>query len=361
MKVAFISYDFGEYCIRLAGALAHDNRVLLVLPRQLSASYLNQLDHNLIFHAFDKPRLRQPLRQTALLVDIRRTILNFDPDVIHLQQGHFWFNFVLPFLRNYPLVLTVHDPRHHRGDIGANKTPQMIIDMGFRRADRLIVHSEAMKKVVAAEVGIGEGISHVIPHIGIGDDTACADIKEDGDKILFFGRIWEYKGLDYLIRAQPLITMRQPDARIIIAGSGENFARYRQMMVNPEKFEIHNHYISDSLCAKLFRRSSVVVLPYVEATQSGVIPLAYTFAKPVIATSVGSFPEQIEHNRTGLLVPPRDERALADAVLKLLQDKQLCRAFGRNGKQKITVECSPEAVARKTLAVYEQAVRAKGS
>jgi glycosyltransferase involved in cell wall biosynthesis len=132
------------------------------------------------------------------------------------------------------------------------------------------------------------------------------------------------------------------------------------MMVHPERFTVYNEYVSDDKRAELFRRSSVVVLPYIEASQSGVIPVAYTFGKPVVATTVGGLPEMVEDGRTGFLVPPRDEKALADAVVRLLRDRELRHQLGANGKQKIDAECSPEAVAQQTLAVYERALSDAG-
>jgi len=100
----------------------------------------------------------------------------------------------------------------------------------------------------------------------------------------------------------------------------------------------------------------MVVLPYIEASQSGVIPVAYTFAKPVIATTVGGLPEMVDDGQTGYLVPPRDERALANAVVRLLQDQTLRRRMGANGKLKVETECSPDQVAQQTSAIYHQAV-----
>jgi glycosyltransferase involved in cell wall biosynthesis len=61
----------------------------------------------------------------------------------------------------------------------------------------------------------------------------------------------------------------------------------------------------------------------------------------------------VDHGRTGYLVPPRDEQALADAIVCLLQDKELRHQLGVNGKRKIETECSPNAVAQQTIAVYQ--------
>ena len=90
--------------------------------------------------------------------------------------------------------------------------------------------------------------------------------------ILFFGRIWEYKGLEYLIKAEPLITKEVLDAKIIIAGTGENFKKYEEMMVHRDKFIVYNYRTPYKEGEELFQRCSVVVLPYIEAPQSGVVP-----------------------------------------------------------------------------------------
>jgi len=148
-----------------------------------------------------------------------------------------------------------------------------------------------------------------------------------------------------------------PDARIVIAGEGEDFARYRRMMANPEQFIVRNEYVTDAERNELFRRASVVVLPYVEASQSAVIPVAYQSSKPVVATTVGGLPELVDHGRTGLLVPPRDERALAEAVVRILSDGDLRRRLGAGGRRKLDRECSPAAVANQTLEVYRRALK----
>jgi glycosyltransferase involved in cell wall biosynthesis len=355
MKVALLSYDFGEYCVRLASALRQRADVLLLLPQQLADPHLSILDTGVNFQPFDKPRLRQPGRQIRVGVNLLRHLNAFDPDVLHLQQGHLWFNGFLPLLRRRPLVLTVHDPRHHLGDQGGRHTPQAIIDFGFRRASQVIVHAEQLKQVVVTECGIPPEIVHVVPHIALGTSPSVPP-PDDGATILFFGRIWEYKGLEFLIRAEPLITAEVADARIVIAGQGEEFARYRRMMVHPDRFTVYNEYLSDERRDELFQQATVVVLPYVEASQSGVIPLAYTFMKPVVATRVGGLPEMVEDGRTGYLVPPRDERALAAAIVRLLRNKPLCRQLGLNGKRKLDAECAPAVVAGHTLAVYNRAL-----
>ncbi|MCP4626869.1 MAG: glycosyltransferase family 4 protein [bacterium] len=356
MKVLFIAFDSGELSIRLASALAQEEEVCLMLPYQQAEPHLHWLNPDLNFQPFHKPRLRQPLQQIRLMLQLLKRIRQFDPDVIHFQKWHLWFNLTLPLLNKYPLVLSLHDPKPQLGNQTAHKTPQAIINFAYRQADQVIAHNEQMKQIITEELGIPEEIIQIVPLVERGDAIAQQDVEEEEGNILFFGKIWRYKGLEYLIRAEPIITAQIPNAKIVIAGQGEDFASYRQMMVNPEKFVVLNEFVSYEKRAKLFRQSSIVVLPYIEATQSGVIPVAYTYQKPVIATDVGGLPAQVDHGRTGFLVPPADETALADKIIQLLQDQKLRHQLGENAKQKLEAEWSAEAVARKTIPVYHEAI-----
>ncbi len=358
MKVAFVSFGFGEYTIRLASALAETSEVALWLPEDEAAAYMDRLTPRVDFRPFHKPRMRQIHRQVPAMNRLRREIAAFEPDVIHLQQGFIWFNPVLRLLRRYPLVVTVHDPTPHLGDLLSRKTPQFMTDIAYRRATALIVHNEQVREVMAKR-GFASKRSFVVPHPTLGEPYSASS-EEAGADILFFGRIWPYKGLEYLIAAEPLIGAEIPEVRIVIAGTGEEMARYRAMMVNPERFEILNEFIPDDQTSELFRSASVVVLPYVDATQSGVIPMAYHYARPVVATAVGGLPSQIDDGETGFLVPPRDEGALAEAIVRLLKNPALRARLGANAKEKAETELSAAVVAAKTLAAY-RAVAARKS
>ena len=358
MKVAFVSFDFGEYCVRLASGVAQDpdTSVLLFLPDSEAAPYLHLLSKSVELQTFKRPRLREAFRQFRMVTRLVRQIRKFNPDVIHLQLGHLWFNWALPMLGDCPLVLTVHDSLIHVGDAYSSKTPQWVYDRACYRAQRRIVHAPQVKESLLQRLDIPSGTVHVVPYVLVGDDALGEKVQGGDPLVLFFGRIWEYKGLEYLIRAEPLITSKVPEAKIVIAGVGEDFERYRRMMVHPEKFIVHNECVSDEKRAELFRRASVVVLPYIEASQSFIISIAYRFEKPVVATTVGGLPEMVDHGRTGYLVPPRDANALAEAIVPLLQNEDLRRLFGQNGRRKGNVECAPEVVGQKTRVVYRHAI-----
>lgn len=353
MRVAFVSFHFIEYSIRWSSALANYADVLLMLPHDDHLAKL--LDERVRYVTIPPARMRHLFRQLRNMLLMWRVLREFRPDVIHLQQGFIWFNLLIPILFRYPLVITVHDPEPHAGDAD-QKQPQAVFTFGFKRAQKLIVHGERIKEICVRNLRLPESDVVVIPHIKLGEDRP-EERPIGSSTILFFGRIWAYKGLDVLIRAEPLIADKIPDARIMIAGTGEDFERYEALMTDRSRYIIHNTFIPDEAVADLFLQSAVVALPYLEATQSGVIPLAYTYGRPVVATRVGALPDAVDEGVTGLLVPPNDVKAFADAVIRLLSEPGLAQRMGEAGRRKINEEASPDTVAKQSMDVYRQIVR----
>lgn len=145
-------------------------------------------------------------------------------------------------------------------------------------------------------------------------------LKDDEKVLLFFGFVRKYKGLDYLLKAMPKITQSLPDCRLLIVGDfGDDKDEYTAL-INKEKIDnvisIHDGYIPDKEVEKFFAASDVVVLPYVSATQSGIVQIAYGFDKPVIATNVGGLPDVVTDGKTGFLVEKENPQAIADAVIR---------------------------------------------
>jgi glycosyltransferase involved in cell wall biosynthesis len=353
MRVAFISFHFIEYSIRWASGLANLADVMLMLPHDEHLAKL--LDDRVRYLPIPPARMRHIGKQFRNMLMLWRALRDFRPDVIHVQQGFIWFNLLIPFLFRYPLVITVHDPEPHAGDAD-QKQPQAIFTFGFKRAQKLIVHGERIKDICVRHLGLLEKDIVVIPHIKLGEDHA-EERPITSSTVLFFGRIWAYKGLDVLIRAEPLIASKIPDLKIMIAGTGEDFERYEALMTDRSRYIIHNTFIPDEAVADLFLQSAVVALPYLEATQSGVIPHAYNYGRPVVATRVGALPDAVDEGVTGLLVPPNDVNSFAEAIIRLLSDRGLAQRMGDAGRRKINEEASADAVARQSMDVYRQIVR----
>jgi starch synthase len=232
------------------------------------------------------------------------------------------------------------------------------MQFGYRQANFLITHARHLKNILI-EQGYSEKKIEVIPHpLVIEPDKTHVDVTE-ANTILFFGRIWEYKGLEYLIKAQPLVSEVIPNAKFIIAGTGEDFDRYEAMMHDSTKFEVHYRYISNEERITFFKRASIVCLPYIDATISGVIPIAYAFAKPVVATRVGGLTEMVEDGQTGRLVNPYNSRELAEAIIDILSNDKLRNTMEKNALRKTTEEWNIDTLASRTMEVYEHTLNLK--
>jgi len=138
----------------------------------------------------------------------------------------------------------------------------------------------------------------------------------DGLELLFFGFVRPYKGIDVLIEA--MHRLRDEPIHLAVVGEWwrrdpEKDARLAEL-VQRGSVEIVNRYVPEAEAAAYFERADALVAPYHDATGSAVIFLAYHFGKPVIASAVGAIPGAVQNGRTGLLVPPGDPDALAEAI-----------------------------------------------
>ena len=352
-----LSYEFGESCVPLANALSEHADVCLILPTIERDLFDGPVAPSVEYMPFEKPRFRQAWRQVRALTRILRRIRDFAPDVVHIQQGQLWLNYALRFLRRYPLVVTVHDAVLHPGDRESARTPQRAMTRAFGAADEVIVHGRSVGDDLVETVGVPRDRIHVVPHRVDPFASSGAPPEPEPATALFFGRIWPYKGLDVLIAAEPLVAQDVPSLKIVIGGEGEPFDRYRSLMKHPERFEVHYGLLDNDERNHLFQRAAIVVLPYVEASQSGVVPVAYAFGRPVVASAVGGLPEAVEEGVTGLLVPPSDPVALAAAMTRLLCDDELRATLGANARRRFASgEMSEEAIAQRTLTVYQRAL-----
>lgn len=140
--------------------------------------------------------------------------------------------------------------------------------------------------------------------------------------ILFFGSLSSYKGIKILISAMALVLKEFPNENLVIAGTSkeDNLFNEENLQQIKSRITVLNRYIPSNELTNLIRKSKFVVCPYLEATQSGVLMTSYALNKPVVASSVGAFPEYIEENVTGILVPANDKLKLADKIILALKD-----------------------------------------
>jgi glycosyltransferase involved in cell wall biosynthesis len=358
---------FAEYASRLALALSAKHEVLLLLrpsnvQRELTAE-LRDLVEESVHVRYLEPRRRRDPRVLATSFALNRLIRPFSPDVLHVQELHpvlgGWTT--LSLRKSIPVVLTVHDPVNHSNDGPPPDCLRWQVLMWFRgKASRLIVHGPQMRAALATLDGSLAERMDVIPH-GLLGTTSVAErpSASASPAFLFFGRIEPYKGLAYFLRAGEILQSRGHTFKLIVAGAGTDLERNRGRIAASTCVELIDRYVLPTEVEDLFRRSTAVVLPYTDATQSGVAAIALASSCPVIASAVGDVPDVVIDGRTGLLVPPADANALADAMERLVVDGRLRDSLAAGAGQYARERLSWPRIAELTEVTYRRAIDAR--
>ena len=149
-------------------------------------------------------------------------------------------------------------------------------------------------------------------------------IADNTKLLLFFGFVREYKGLKHLLKAMAQIVSAIPECRLMVIGAfGDDRKDYLDIIeaqgVN-EYIYLKDTYTPDKEVEKYFAASDIVVLPYEDATQSGIAQIAYGFEKPVLVTNVGGLPDVVTDGKTGYVVEPFNPEAIAKGVIDFFEN-----------------------------------------
>jgi glycosyltransferase involved in cell wall biosynthesis len=287
-----------------------------------------------------------PLNYGRILGQVRR----FSPDVVHFVTTHAWHMVLIPALRRYVSVCTIHDPVMHLG--AESRFYAGLTGIQAALADRAIVLSEALRASLC-RFGKPESKVEVVPLGELGSDGAFQEVPRRG-QILFLGRFEHYKGIDLLVDAFRVVKKKHPEFSLLVAGRGELTSKLAALGPS-DGIRVCNRWLSEEEVNRFCVESDGVVLPYLEATQSGVAAKAQALGRPVIVTKVGGLPEQIEDGITGYAVPPNDAVALAQAMERLLLDRERLSLMGSAAWKLYHQKYGWPAIASETVEVYRRA------
>ncbi len=237
-----------------------------------------------------------------------------------------------------------------------------------KEIDRIIAISEGVKKVLLSS-GIDKNKISVIPsgidytpfenitprdylhrELGFGDDDFLVGIV---------AHLADHKGHKYLIEAAGILKQKAPHIKLIIVGKGplrmELDEQVKKTDVDDIVFFLGFREDVPQILASL---DLFVLSSYLEGLGTSIMD-AMASRLPVVATEVGGIPELVIHEKTGLLVPPRDPRALAEAILKLYRDRKLATLYGEEGYKVVHEKYSSRAMAKKIIREYEHIARRK--
>ncbi|MHA2052080.1 MAG: glycosyltransferase family 4 protein [Candidatus Hodarchaeales archaeon] len=179
--------------------------------------------------------------------------------------------------------------------------------------------------------------------------------------ILYAGRLDYKKGLIELIKSAKDITKKFPDANYLIAGTGPLINDLLRLVKNEglhNRFTFFGH-VNQKTLRNLYRESNVFILPSYYEGFPNVILEAMSCGLPTIATNVGGIPEIVQHQKNGLLIPPRNSTAITNALTKILTDESLISDMGKNARYETEKKYSWEHISNKYLKVYSSLLETK--
>jgi glycosyltransferase involved in cell wall biosynthesis len=289
-------------------------------------------DPSELFWEIDAEPLIDPINPISWLQTWRR-VRNSEPDILIMQ---WWVPYWAPafaslafLVRKFTqtrILFICHNVVPHESGLADTLSSRVTL----RQGHHFIVHSKgdlAQLKAILPDADASRTALPVYDFFARGkpnEDEARRELNPSGKKVLlFFGFVRPYKGVDYLIRAMPHV-LAQIEAHLLIVGEfWTPESRYRALIEDlglTDSVTIVNRYVPNEEVPTYFAGADLVVLPYLEATQSAVIPIAYGFEKPVVTTTVGGLTEAVSDGETGLLVPPGDSEALAEAIIRYFRE-----------------------------------------
>jgi glycosyltransferase involved in cell wall biosynthesis len=279
-------------------------------------------------------------------------------DIVHFQ----WLpipNLDRLLVRRFsiPVVLTAHDVKPREVRAGARGG----MPAALRAVDAVVVHSQAGASRVVEEAAVPPERVHVIPH---GAFTHLADLPRgplppaleglEGKRVvLFFGLIRPYKGVDLLVEA---VAGTGQDVVLLVVGMPRMSLAPLQQRVRDlgvsDRVRFVSRFVPDPDVAAYFRRADLVVLPYRDIEQSGVLYTALAFGTPLLLSGVGGFPEIAEHG-AARLVESGSVESLRTGLVELLEDED-ARSRLSHAAAALAEEHSWDRVAVLTEALYRK-------
>lgn len=240
----------------------------------------------------------------------------------------FWTKRINQLFPEASSIVVLHDPIAHSGD--RNKRALQVFGETklLKEAKEIVVLSDVFVDYVEQQYN-KHGKVHKIPmgttqvYGQLAHKIKALTYPHDKVNFLFFGTISKYKGIEVLLQAYQKVIQTVDNTSLTIAGSGD-FSPYADFLPEDQEVRVVNRWIANEEVESFFADDSVVVvLPYLDATQSGVIPIAVAYERPMIISDTGGLVEQAQSYNTGILVKAGDVTALAQQMIEIAQNPSL--------------------------------------
>lgn len=339
MKVCLIgpAYPYrggiAHFTTLLAREFSRSHEILVVNFSRLYPSFLfpgkTQFDESAAPIDVSSERIIDSINPFSSIRAARR-IARFEPDLVVFQWWHPFFAVAyaavaaaLGRMRRVPRVYLCHNVLPHEASI----VDRTLSRLGFAGADAFLVQSsedeDRLRTILGPALGGKKCALHPHPIYdmfrtgSVGREEARRALGVSGRVLLFFGYIRPYKGVRVLLEAFAR-AVREMELTLLLVGEFyEEREPYDELIARlgiGDRIVLVDRYVPNEDVELYFEAADLVVLPYLSATQSGIVQVAYGFDTPVIVTAVGGLPDVVSDGKTGLIVPPGDSAALASAI-----------------------------------------------
>lgn len=350
MKVLHIFRGFEDYMIELLNIQSEDMQVYVAIPQ--SSQWIKPLLDKRIIITDLEPKSVKSLSNIHYLFRLLSYIFTLKPDVIHIQAGVIWECAIfLACKYRFRVFTTIHDVTCHPSE---NKSRQMQkwIDYSIRKSDGLICHTDESKDLIQKVHKINS--AYKIPHPIIKQYHPNGTSKSER-KIIFFGTLDKWKGLEIL--EESLEQLKEANIKVEIRGNSRFKEYYTSLFEKHKNVHLDIKRQSKEEIEYLFSSGSVLVLPYIEASQSGVIHIAMHFEIPVIASRVGGLKELIEQHHLAIGFEPEDSIDLANKIKYFFESQDVSDQIQKNQQVYKEGVASP----RNILELYKKAYSIKNN
>ena len=353
MNILIVSFSvggaMGDLFMETTKSLSKSQNVSVLTNMRYKASDLGT--ENVCNINFDKKDLFTFLNPESYL-RIIKFLKKTKFDVALIYSPHVLNFFVCSLIRKRKICTFIHDHKLHSGVKGfINLMLNSLVKYSYSRSKTLFVCYNKMKEEMTADVPKGTNI--VVNYFPI-LHVLCNEEKSASYNIdvLFYGRIETYKGLDILIDAAKSCS----NVNFHIAGRGDLDKIYGIKKL-PSNVTHHNRYVPDEELADMIRSTKMVVLPYRDATGSQTAQCAHYYAKPVIATNTGCFPEYVLDGKSGIIVDPENSEQLSNAIIYLMKNEKKREEMGCNGKERLMELFTDEAMVDRYVETFNKMIK----
>jgi glycosyltransferase involved in cell wall biosynthesis/ubiquinone/menaquinone biosynthesis C-methylase UbiE len=290
---------------------------------------------------------------------------------IQIVEAPLWDGegFVFSLMKPIPLVIRLETPLFKVAEIQRShitkdlKLVNWMEGEAVKRADKAIAISNNIGTVISTHHAIAQEKIELCPlGIAIPDEgLLLRERKEDGFNILFVGRLEKRKGVETLFKAIPMVLKEVSDTHFYIAGKdtylAPNGGSYKAFLLENLDRDYHKNvefigYVDDNKLKDYYKNCDIFVAPSLYESFGLIYLEAMAWGKPVIGCDAGGIPEIIEDGITGILIPPDNATALAEAIIKL-RDDQLRAKMGEKGRLRLENAFSIKKLAENTYNIYK--------